>query len=208
LREFFSLLMDLDGKIALQVAAARCPWCKGPLHQGNYERKPRGAFIAATSEAFRLRHSLCCGRSGCRRRALPPSRRFLGRRVYVEAVVVIASAVRVLFFTKAAASEATGVPRRTLGRWRTWWTETFPRTRAWTELSARFVPPPPEAARLPLSLALRVSGDLSSARGHNREPSLDDVALFVARLLAPATTSSVADASRFLRGVFPSPGPP
>ncbi len=60
------------------MAAKGCPGCEGPLHRGDYERKPRGALVAAASEAFRVRHSLCCG--WCRRRALPPSVRFLGRR--------------------------------------------------------------------------------------------------------------------------------
>ena len=42
-------------------------------------RKPHGG-PADLSETFSLRHSLCCGREGCRRRTLPPSVLFLGRR--------------------------------------------------------------------------------------------------------------------------------
>jgi hypothetical protein len=67
--EFFAMLLAFDAKIAREVAAAGCPHCGGPLHQSNYERKPRGAEFAAAGEAFTLRHSLCCGREGCRRRA-------------------------------------------------------------------------------------------------------------------------------------------
>jgi hypothetical protein len=71
--ECFERLMAWDEELARQVAAARCPHCGGPLHQANYWRKPRGALLAEAGEAFRLRHSLCCGREGCRKRSLPPS---------------------------------------------------------------------------------------------------------------------------------------
>ncbi len=89
--EFFSQLAALDAEISRRVAAAGCPRCGGPLHQAHYQRKPRGGVFAAAGEAFSLRHSLCCGREGCRKRTLPPSVRFLGRRVYLEAVVLLAS---------------------------------------------------------------------------------------------------------------------
>lgn len=194
---FFSLIADLDAQISGAVAAVGCQWCGGPLHQGNYERKPRGALIAAAGEAFRLRHSLCCGRRGCRRRALPPSLRFLGRRVYLEAVVLIASAVALLGFGRD-----TSVPRRTLRRWAAWWTDAFPVSPVWLEAKARFVPPPPIEAALPLSLLERIAHDLGPRSG------LTDVTLFAARLLAAATTSSVADGSRFVRDVVPFPVPP
>ena len=74
--EWFAKLSDFDRQIAEAVAAAGCRHCGGPLYQGNYERKPRGGRIAEAGEAFTLRHSLCCGREGCRKRALPPSLRF------------------------------------------------------------------------------------------------------------------------------------
>jgi hypothetical protein len=38
--------------------------------------------------------SLCCSRDGCRRRMTPPSVRFLGRRVYLGAVLVLVSAMQ------------------------------------------------------------------------------------------------------------------
>jgi len=87
----------------------------------SYERKPRGGYIAEAGEAFGLRYSLCCGREGCRKRALPPSLRFLGGRVYLEAVVLLASALAMALKTLPLASEATSVPARTLRRWHGWW---------------------------------------------------------------------------------------
>ncbi len=192
---FFSLLTELDEGVARRVAAKGCPGCEGPLHRGDYERKPRGALFAAASEAFRVRHSLCCG--WCRRRALPPSVRFLGRRVYVEAVVLVASVVMLLVSGVARASRETGVPRRTLRRWRAWWREELPRSPLWSEQQARFVPPPPDAARLPLSLVERLDVELARSEGH--APTLDEITRFVARLLGPLTTSSVTDGACFLR---------
>ena len=114
--ELFARLLEMDCKIARWVASLGCQYCAGPLHQSNYRRKPRGAKIAETSEAFVLRYSLCCGREGCRRRTLPPSLRFLGRRVYVEAVVLVASVVALLLGSVRAASDAMAVPVRTLKR--------------------------------------------------------------------------------------------
>jgi hypothetical protein len=89
-----------------------------------------------------------------------------------------------------------------LRRWAAWWTGTFPASPIWLEAKARFVPPPPIEAALPLSLFERIVRDMGSRSG------LTDVTLFAARLLAPATTTSVADGSRFLRDVVPFPVPP
>ena len=191
------MLVELDARITREVARTGCPHCGGPLHQANYKRKPRGAEIAAAGEAFALRHSLCCGRDGCRKRALPPSFRFLGRRVYLEAVVLLASVVAQLAPTLRAARARTGVPKLTLQRWGLWWRGTFPTSVTWVELRARFRPPPPEQEELPKSLVDRVGEELSDgARG---DPSPSAVCQAIARLLAPATTQSVSDASRFVR---------
>ena len=196
--EFFALLVGFDAEIAQRVAMAGCQHCGGPLYQANYPRKPRGAAIAGAAEAFTLRHSLCCGQEGCRRRALPPSLRFLGRRVYVEAVVVVASVVALLVPVLSRASTLTGVPCRTLRRWATWWREAFPQSPTRSELRPRFVPPPPDEAMLPYSLLDRLGADLGGTLG---AASLDAVLCLAAQLLAPATTSSVSDGSRFVRGV-------
>lgn len=190
--EWFATLEEFDRQIAEAVAAEGCRHCGGPLHQGNYERKPRGGHIAGAGEAFRLRHSLCCGREGCRKRALPPSLRFLGRRVYLEAVVLLASSLALALETLRMASEVTGVPRRTLRRWHGWWTGTFPSSAVWTQLRARFVPPPPTESELPRSLLERAEA-VSDAGA-----AVSDVLLLAARWLSPVTTQSVPDGSRFV----------
>lgn len=201
--EFFALLVSWDWEIARKVAAEGCRRCGGPLHQGNYQRKPRGAHLAEAGESFTLRFSLCCGREGCRRRTLPPSLRFLGRRVYLEVVVVLAVVWLQLVFSLKATRISTGVPRRTLRRWQTWWAEFFPQLSVWADLQAGFAPPPPDRAALPTSLVARLSAEL--ARAHpgppEQPPTPGEVMLLVARCLAPATTQSFADGSTFLRAV-------
>jgi hypothetical protein len=193
--EYFERLMAWDEELARRVAAARCPHCGGPLHRANYERKPRGGLLAEAGEAFRLRHSLCCGWEGCRRRSLPPSLRFLGRRVYLEAVVLLATMVVQLAALMRNACAHTAVPRRTLRRWQTWWRESLPGSRTWVEAAARFAPPPPDDSRLPQSLVERLDRDLAVG---DAAAGLVDVCLLAARLLAPSTTS-IADAARFVR---------
>jgi hypothetical protein len=200
-REFFAKLLELDEQLARVVAEAGCRHCGGPLHRAHYPRKPRGAVFAVAGEAFSLRHSLCCGRPGCRRRTLPPSLRFLGRRVYLEVVVLLASLCTQLAVSLRAAARAMAVPRRTLGRWGRWWREWLPQTALWTQVRAHFAPPPPAAARLPRSLLERLEATVGrQAAVVAAGCGVRDAALLLAaRLLAPATTRSVADESRWTK---------
>ncbi len=204
--EVFARLEEIDRKIAEGVAAGRCRHCEGPLHQGNYQRKPRGGLVGAAGEAFTRRYSLCCGRRGCRKRALPPSLRFLGRRVYLEAVVVLASVMAQILATAREAVAASGVPLRTLRRWGSWWREVFPTLPLWAELRARFVPPPPDETELPRSLVARL--DDGDHRAGGTGPPLVDLAalLATARYLAPATTGSVVEGSRFVTAALAQVG--
>ena len=72
----------------------------------------RASLVAGGSpqpaEAFGRRFSLCCGREGCRHRATPPSVRFLGRRVYVGAVVIVASAIALTTIAASAVGTRDG----------------------------------------------------------------------------------------------------
>ena len=198
--EFFEQLTAWDAEIASRVAATGCPHCAGPLHRGYYQRKPRGGLLAVAGEGSTVRHSLCCGRRGCRRRVLPPSLRFLGRRVYFEVVVLLASVFAQLAATLREAAKQTSVPRRTLRRWGSWWRTTFPTLPTWAELRASFVPPPPDDAMLPSSLWRRLESELAVVHGRSEVPAAD-VARLAARLLAPVTTGSVRGAPRFVRGI-------
>jgi hypothetical protein len=193
--QWFSWLVELDEKIAEAVRAQGCRHCGGRLHRGNYERKPRGGRIGMAGEAFRLRYSLCCGSEGCRKRSLPPSLRFLGRRVYLEAVVVLATLRAMVTAKLGQARSETGVPVRTLRRWRGWWTGIFPSSAAWAVMRAQFVPPPPDEDELPKSLLERLGASLATA-------TTTDVLLAAARLLSPVTTESVPDGSRLVATAF------
>ena len=153
----------LLGWIAVDLAAAgRAPGCRGcggRLHVANYERKPRCGPGAPPPEGFELRLSFCCGREGCRRRSTPPSVRFLGRRVYIGAVVVLVGALRNGPTPKRSAElqRLFRVSARALDRWRRWWRETFPPSRFRTSLRGRLASPV-DAETLPASLLDRLGG--------------------------------------------------
>jgi hypothetical protein len=126
--------------------------------------------------------------------------------VYLEVVVVLASVLLQILATAQAAEAASGVPLRTLRRWRSWWSEVFPRLPTWRELRARFVPPPPDEVQLPGSLLARLGGN-----GHQLDDTGDsfsdaEALLLCARYLAPATSDSVVEGSRFVTAAFAQMG--
>lgn len=120
---FFRLLVRIDRCEMRRVREQGCPRCGGPLHVGHFQRKARGVGVgpAELPEDFWLRFSLCCG--WCRHRLMSASVRFLGRKVYVAAAVVIASFLEggMDRDSIAVAHGELGVSRATLARWREWW---------------------------------------------------------------------------------------
>src|SRR4051812_13174729 len=91
--EFYHVLDRIDADLADETRRDRCRKCDGVLHSARYRRKPRGG-PADLPASYRQRASFCCAVDGCRKRATPSSVRFLGRRVYLGAVVVLASAMQ------------------------------------------------------------------------------------------------------------------
>ena len=162
-KRFFELLLRLDEDMAAQARAAGCPRCGEVLHAAHYRRKPRGV-PAGLSDQYGKRLSLCCAAEARRHRHTPPSLRFLGRKVYLGAVVVLVSALRcgATPVRMARLAELIGVSRRTVNRWRQWWTEIFPQTRCWAEGSGLFAIPVP-TGQLPQSLLERFAGPLEAA---------------------------------------------
>ena len=156
---FHEQLLAFDRDLAAQCRAAGCPDCGGVLHSASYRRKPRGRPIALGEEHDR-RFSFCCAVDGCRSRATPPSLRFLGRKVYLAAIVVLVAIMRhgVTTSRMERLSQAVGVDRRTVERWRVWWRERFPATPFWQVARAAFMPPI-DRERLPASLLERFAGD-------------------------------------------------
>jgi hypothetical protein len=114
--------------------------CGGHLHCANYLRKPRGTPVQLP-EPQCLRLSFCCDRDGCRKRVTPPSVRFLGRRVYLGAIVILISAMRQGPTPRRVRelAERFGVDRRTITRWQVFWREHFPQTHFWKIARARLV---------------------------------------------------------------------
>jgi hypothetical protein len=180
----YDVLFELDRDLAAQTRAAGCP-CGGVLHSARYPRKPRGG-LEDLGPAYTTRLSFCCAVEGCRRRVTPPSVRYLGRRVYLGAVVVLVTAMRAGITARRAAQlrEWLGVSSRTLARWRRWWRETFVASAFWQEMKGRFAPPV-APHKLPASLLERFVADHVHAR-----------VVAVLKFLAPITTCPARRASR------------
>lgn len=160
---FLSALVEIDRRTAEQVRGQPCRCCRGPLHAGHYGRKPRG--LPAGLEAqwlpeFSVRWSLCCGH--CRRRTTPPSVRFLGRKVYLGFVVLLAVVRGLAGYGVIRAEDAIArVPRRTVRRWAQWWSGSFAELPFWQSESGRFVQPVARE-RLPGSLLECFTGTVAA----------------------------------------------
>lgn len=175
------VLFRIDVELAAAVRSERCE-CGGALHSARYPRKPRcGVDLKQLDPGYAVRFSFCCAQDGCRRRRTPPSVRFLGRRVYVSAVVVLIAALaegatpRRLHRLRQLVGD---VSRRTVERWRRWWRESFPQTAFWREHRGRFAPGI-ATERLPTSLLEQM-------------PATDVRARLIAllRILTPITTTN------------------
>ena len=154
----YEILQRVDEDLAAQARAGGCP-CGGRLHRAVYPRKPRGG-PAGLGAGYEHRLSYCCATEGCRRRTTPPSVRFLGRKVYLGAVVTLVSAlrqgpnptrVRVL-------QDLFGVGERTLRRWRQWWQRMFAEGAFWRGARGRFMPAV-TPSELPRAVAERFGAD-------------------------------------------------
>lgn len=137
---FWSFLFDVDCDLAETARQQACP-CGGRLHRANYPRKPRGGPRDLPAE-YSSRISFCCARDGCRKRVTPSSVRFLGRRVYLGAVVILVAAMRQGPTPRRVRelSDLFDADRRTINRWRAFWQEYFPLTTFWKVARGRLVP--------------------------------------------------------------------
>ena len=128
---FWSFLFSVDQDLAQSAREKACP-CGGRLHLANYARKPRGSAEDLPKD-YDYRFSFCCERDGCRKRVTPPSVRFLGRKIYLFAVVVLVSAMRQGPSPRRVRelSQVFGADRRTIARWQVFWRERVPQTPFW-----------------------------------------------------------------------------
>jgi hypothetical protein len=108
-------------------------------------------------EGYEIRFDLCCG--WCRKRTLPPSVRFLGRKVFVAVAIAVATVV-----VRGRDRDAVGLLRRELGvswqtlqRWCRWWLE-LTGTALWQRIRGT-LPVSLDLAELPKSLLDYFHGD-------------------------------------------------
>jgi hypothetical protein len=112
--------------------------------------------------------------------------RFLGRRVYLGAVVIVAS-MMALALRSAGIRRQTGVPVRTMRRWLGWWQGPFLGTEVFVTICAQLIGV--DVGRVPASIVDRLAGTPTER---------------VQRMLAwlaPLTTGSEPEGARFLRGI-------
>jgi hypothetical protein len=138
---FFELLLRCDEDLAAEARERGCA-CGGALHSARYRRKPRGGPAGLGAE-HAMRLSFCCAVAGCRRRATPPSLRFLGRKVFFSVVVVLVPILSEGLTRRRVERLAAvfAVSQRTLRRWRQWWREHFARSRFFAARRGDFARP-------------------------------------------------------------------
>ena len=147
----YEALWKIDQELAERTRESGCPFCGGPLDYGRWSRKPRGCTLPAD---LSVPHGLCCRVEGCRKRTLPPSTLFMGRRVYWASVVwlsVVARQRRLEGHCAQALRKRFGISSRTLERWISYFETTFARTRSWRTLRG-LVPATVRDTELPTAL--------------------------------------------------------
>ena len=161
---FWRALFSLDQKLAATACQAGCS-CGGVLHRADFLRKPRGGPPDLPQE-YCYRFSFCCNQKGCRKRVTPPSVRFLGRKVYLHAMIILVAALRQGATPRRVRelSALLDVDRRTIARWQVFWQEQFPQTAFW-KVARGFLLPAVDAASLPLELLPRF------LCGHDADPT-------------------------------------
>lgn len=134
----FKILHQVDVDLAEETRKKGCLHCEdGALHYARYQRKPRGGPDELPDELM-IRQGLCC--EVCRRRVLPPSVLFMGRRVYWGTVVLLVVALRQNHHDAVSVRRIAGrlgVARSTIWRWMEWFRDSFATTPAWRARQGR-----------------------------------------------------------------------
>jgi hypothetical protein len=151
--------------------------CGGRLDSEPYPRKPRVPPTIQLPEQYDSRFSYSCAVRRCRKRHTPASTRFLGRRIYLGVIVVLATAMQQgpAPWRMQRLRDEFGVSEQTLERWRVWWRAAFVESSFWKAAKAAFSPSVDEAGA-PRSLVERFGGD-----------ELDQLAALL-RFLSPLST--------------------
>jgi len=135
--EFFKILFLIDVDMAERFRPKTCSKCGARLHRGNYLRSPYG-LPKNIPDQWLIRHSFCCSNRRCRKRSLPPSCRFLGRKVHWSAVILVAVALRRnKGYSINKLKEKFNVSRHTIKRWITYFKEAFPDSHRWKKIKGQ-----------------------------------------------------------------------
>lgn len=185
---FHAHLRLLDEASAVEVQRGRCPACEGRLDVANYPRKVRGLDVESEAAGgYARRFSLCCAREGCRKRATPPSVRFLGRRVFASVIFLLVALGQAGVHAGASSPSTTKPSWPTRKRWSWWWTRGLV-LEPWFPLLAARLASPLDREHVAEDLMSRFEGDLAER------------VLRVLALLAPwARLSELPDAARIAR---------
>lgn len=127
----YRILFKIDQDLTEISRAQRCPNCGGPLHRAYYVRRPRGGPGNLPDE-YSIRMGLCCGH--CRRRTLPPSSLYLGRKVRWGAIVLVVTMLRQnrkRGYTINKLMETFSVSYKTVVRWTRYFKDEFPESDTW-----------------------------------------------------------------------------
>ncbi len=133
----FRILHQIDLDLNQETKKQGCPYCGARLDQGNYERKPRGGPKNLPVE-YSIRQSLCC--SKCRRRVLPPSCLFMGRRLYWGGIILVVMGLRqdrTNGMSIGKLKKRFKIPSKTISRWIRYFREEFAQSDQWRKLRGR-----------------------------------------------------------------------
>lgn len=177
---FYRLLLRFDEDLAAAERPKGCRVCGKKLEVSDFPRKPRGLALDL-GDRFAERLSFCCADRSCRKRRTPPSLRFLGRKVYLGATVVLIAAMRcgASPTRMRRLNELVGVSRQTVSRWRKWWTQALPASRFFCGAAGTLMSPL-DIVELPASLLERFAG------------STEERVILLLRWLSPLTLGSPA----------------
>lgn len=149
----FRVLHQIDQNLAEGCRQSGCPYCNGILHYAPYYRKARGG-PKDLPEEYSKRLSLCCSREECRRRVLPPSCLFQGRKVYWKAVILITMTLHQRRSGGVSANQLMrmfSISRKTIIRWLRYYHDVFPKSQEWQSVRG-FIEVAVSDLRLPGSL--------------------------------------------------------
>lgn len=141
-KTFFLFLLEIDANIRDLVKSGGCRICAGTLDCANFKRSGGYGIPTECEGECLLRFSLCCRSDGCRKRHTTPSVRFLPFKSYLSLIIILISTLQHGINDKRvkALSQALGVSRDTVRKWRVWWLDKFCTSPYWKGIRGIVMP--------------------------------------------------------------------